>query len=604
MKEIQEFIDGLNTQYLKLHKNYETQFWTLYMGDKTVGKKKEKALEALDNFRSDRRLRDKTFGLIKKSNKNLQARLQTWVDFFDQYQMSEEAKILKNEISVLETLIENKRSTREEGYINPTTNKFVKASTLKMRTLMQTHPDEMIRKACYEAREKLAYDCLQEYTDLVKLRNKFAKLQGYEDFYDYKLQVVDKMTKNELFSLFEDISDKTKGIFVKIRELEKTLAGLRQPWNFGYFMSGDFTKEEDSYFQFDEALDRWGRSYSALGINFNGGKLQLDLLDREGKYNNGFCHWPNLVHFKADKRIAGSANFTCTVVAGQIGSGIIGYNTLFHEGGHAAHFLNVEQKDVCLNHEYAPMTAAWAETHSMFIDTMFDSIEWKRRYAKNQAGEAYPFELFERKVKKLNLLEPMRILSIIFVSTFEREVYELKEPTPEKILKIARKNHKKFYDMKSESLSALNVPHIYAWESSCSYHGYGLAEIALNQWREYFYKKYGYIVDNQNVGKEMKKTWQWGASKSFKESVRLATGKNISSKALIKEITMTPKQSIKEARKRLKRMEAVKEFDKPVDLKAEIKMVHGKKTIATNKNGFAAMMLKYGQWVRQQSAKN
>lgn len=594
-----QFLNQLNEQYVKLHKSYETAFWTLYMGDKSVGEKKNKALIALDNFRGDTKLRQRTLELQAKANPKLKARLQIWIDFFDQYQMSKEAKAIKAKIGQLEILIEKKRSGREEGYQDPSTNKFVVASSLKMRTLIQTHSDEKVRKACFVAREKLALDCLPEYIELIKLRNKFAVVQGYEDFYDYKLRHIDKLTKSELFDLFENITSKTTGHFAKLRELEKKQSGLRQPWNFGYFMSGDFTKEEDPYFQFAEALIRWGRSFQALGIDFQGGKLQLDLLDRTGKYNNGFCHWPELVHFKEGKRIAGAANFTCNVVAGQVGSGMIGYNTLFHEGGHAAHFLNVEQKDVCLNHEYAPMTAAWAETHSMFIDTMFSSIEWKTRYAKNSVGEAYPFELFARKERKLGLLKPMRILSIVFVATFEKEVYELKNPTVDKIIKLAKKNYRRFYDMKTDSLQALNVPHIYAWESSCSYHGYGLAEIALSQWREYFYQKYGYIVDNPKVGREMKKTWQWGAGKNFKDSIALATGKKLSSQALIKEINLSPEQTIKQSKARLDKMKKVKESKQSVDLKAEIRMVHGKQTIATNKVSFEMMAKKYGAWVRK-----
>lgn len=604
MSAILKFLEDINSQYVKLHKNYEDLFWTLYIGDKTLGDKKDKALTALDNFKSNEQLLKTAKDLQAKANPKLKARLQTWVDFFNQYQMPKEAKEIKQAIATLETKIEKKRSGRIEGYVEPDTKKFITASSLKMRTMIQTHPEEKVRKACYQAREEMALDCLDEYVELVNLRNKFAKTLGYQDFYDYKLMSIDKMTKEELFSLFEEIYNKTTSQFTEIRKLEKTQPGLRQPWNFGYLMSGDFTKEEDQYFQFDQAITRWGRSFAALGIDFHNGKIKLDLLDRKGKWNNGFCHWPDLVHFKNGKRIPGSANFTCNVVAGQVGSGVSGYQTLFHEGGHAAHFLNVEQKDVCLNHEYAPMTAAWAETQSMFIDTMFDSIEWRQRYAKNEAGEVYPSELFERKVKKMNLLNPLRIKSIMFVCTFEREVYELKTVTKDKILKIARKNHLKFFDLKEASLLALNVPHVYSWESSCAYHGYGLAEIALTQWREYFYKKYGYIVDNPMVGKEMRETWKWGASKDFKESIRLATGQTLSSKAYIKELTMTPKQVIKQAKERLHRMESVKEFKKTVNLKAEIKMVHAGKTIADNKKDFDTMAEKYGKWVKKMEEVN
>lgn len=603
MSNSQKFLDELNHSFLKLHKNYEELFWTLYMGDKSVGPKKDEALKAFDAFRSNKSLHDQAVTLQTKSTPALKKRLQIWIDFFDQYQMSDSAKEIKAQIASLETQIEKKRSSRTEGYIDPHTKKFTSASSIEMRTMTRTNPDEKIRKACYQAREEMALDCLEEYVSLVKLRNTFANEMGYEDFYDYKLRSNDKMTKDELFGLFEDISKKATGHFDKIRDLEKEKPGLRHQWNLSYMMAGDFTKEEDQYFQFDQALFRWGRSYSALGIDFKGGKLKLDLLDRKGKWNNGFCHWPDLVHFEKGKRVAGSSNFTCNVVAGQIGSGVVGLNTLFHEGGHAAHFLNVEQKEVCLNHEYAPMSVAWAETQSMFIDTLFDSIEWRQRYAKNEAGENYPFELFARKEQKLSIFKPSHMLSIIFVCTFEKEVYELKNPTSEKILKIAKKNNRKFFDMREDSLFALNIPHIYAWESSCAYHGYGLAEIALSQWREYFYKKYGYIVDNPKIGKEMKTTWQWGASLNFNESIKKATGKKLSSSAFIKVMTMSPEKTIKQAKLRLERMKSVKEYTKAVNLKADIKMVHGDEVIADNKKSFDLMAQKYSKWVKKMATK-
>ena len=43
----------------------------------------------------------------------------------------------------------------------------------------------------------------------------------------------------------------------------------------------------------EKALENWGRSFSKLGIDYQGATMTLDLLDRKGKYSNGFCHWPH-----------------------------------------------------------------------------------------------------------------------------------------------------------------------------------------------------------------------------------------------------------------------------------------------------------------------
>lgn len=603
MKKTEQFLEQLNSEYYQVHKTAEELFWTSAMGDHSVDQKKEVANTARELFRNNPEYLQQCEEMYKTADKKNQERLKIWIYYFRLHQVPKEVFDIKRKIDKLESTVMRKKSTRKEGYIDPYTNKFVTASNVKMRSMIGTNPDEKIRKACFDAGEKLAHDYLNEYLQMIQLRNQFAKTLGYDDFYDYKVRHEDGMTKDELFGLFDDVYQKTKYAFTDIRKLEKTMPGLRKPWNFGYMLTGDFTHEADPYFQFENALMYWGQSFAALGIDFQGGSMQLDLLDRKGKYNNGFCHWPDVVHYEKGKRISGTSNFTCNVVPGQVGSGTEGMATLFHEGGHAAHFMNVSEREIILNQESAPMTAAWAEVHSMFLEAIFSSVEWRTRYAHNAQGNAYPFDLFERRTRKLHPLRPTRMHSIIFVANLERELYETRNLTTDKIIKIVKKNFRKYFDRSIDSLFVLNIVHIYSFENSASYHGYGLAELAVYQWRDYFYKKYGYIVDNPNIGKEMQQVWKFGSRYTYKEFVKMMTGKKISADAYLQDTTLPVEKILKQSQKKIKKLESIKRFTKPVNLNTRISMVHGKMEVANNKKSFEHMAEQYKKWLQSQVKK-
>lgn len=599
---VQQLLTWLNTEYTRLHQRFEETWWLVRMGDHGLEQAQNETEKARDLFRSDagnlKRVREALAlpGLTESERE----RLDIWEHFFELYQTPSKLTPLRDRIAALEGDVAKKLTTRKEGYIDPQTSQFVEASKVKMQMIRRINADEAVRRACFNALEKLSLDAVDEYVRLVAMRNEFASALGFEDFYAYRLRISEGMTKDDVFGIFNEIHERTKHVFADLRELERTKPGLRKPWNFGYMMAGSFTLEEDPYYDFSEALMRWGRSFSALGVTFKGGQLQLDLLDRKGKYNNGFCHYPTIVNFNNGKRNSGAANFTCNVVYGQPGAGSQGMDTLFHEGGHAADRLCSEQTEVCLNTEWPPASIAWAETHSQFLDTMYSSIEWRTRYAKDKDGNPYPFELFERKARRVRILAPMILHHIMAVSEFEKRVYEEPELTAEKVILIAVEMSRKYTDYSEDSLWILSVPHIYDWESSAYYHSYGLAILALQQWRKYFYDKYDYVVDNPNVGREMINVWELASAKLFPEFVELVTGQKLSPEAFLEEVTMDIDLYIARAKQRVEKMKTVPEHTGPVNLNANIRMVHGKEVIADNSISFEDMAERYRTWLNTQ----
>lgn len=115
------------------------------------------------------------------------------------------------------------------------------------------------------------------------------------------------------------------------------------------------------------------RTFAALGISYSGAEAKLDLLDRAGKYSNGFCHWPQPVYRKADGTfVTSKTDFTSLAVPSDKGSGFTALTTLMHEGGHAAHYANIDQASPFCSQERPPFSVALAEVS--FLLFVFKSL--------------------------------------------------------------------------------------------------------------------------------------------------------------------------------------------------------------------------------------
>jgi hypothetical protein len=192
---------------------------------------------------------------------------------------------------------------------------------------------------------------------------------------------------------------------------------------------------------------------------------------------------------------------------------------------------------------------------------------------------------------------------MLAVPFFEKRLYELptEDVTPEKVLTLAADIEVEIQGGRA-GRPMMSVPHILADESAAYYHGYVLAEMSVHQTRKHFMDKYGFIVDNERVGTDLKEVyWRPGNSAKFLDLVRTLTGSALTSGPWVEKLEEDMEEVIAAAKKDYD--VAVREGPKypqgsSVDLEMRVLLVHGDDIIAdSNTAGLAAACTQYKAWV-------
>jgi Peptidase family M3 len=619
MTTLSSYLHDLQTLHLTLHSRKEDLFWAAKMGLSGAAAQAQAELAAaeieLNRFLQDpsrlRRLRELAGSAGAAPSPLEQRILSGWIALFEAHAIdSEEGRALSEEIVDLEQRLQTQRATMQLGYTDPHTGRFERASSVKLALMARTDPDEARRRAAFEGLRSIETFVLEHgFLDIVRKRNQLGRLLGFEDFYDWRVAVVERTRKRTLFALLDDLLARTAE---RARHELDSFARAHgssalEPYNFGYLRTGSLTRRLDPYFGFGPALRRWCASFAALGVRYQGATLTLDLLDRPGKYENGFMHGPGLGFIDGHTRRAARINFTSNAIVGQSGSGLRGLETLFHEGGHAAHFSNITAPASCFAHEFAPTSVAYAETQSMFMDSLIGDADWRVRYAKTLEGESMPWELIADSIREEQPFKGWNVRAMLTIPLAERALYELPDHQldGEHVLAMFRRIEADSQGLVAGQRPVLAVPHLLAGESSAYYHGYVLAEMALHQIRAYFEGRDGYLTDNPRVGPELAQAcWAPGNEVTFDDSIRRLVGSGLSADALVASCNRSVDAALAQAKPQVERALAVEPAAQPaLDLDAHLRVVHGAELIAdTTTQGYEGACAAFERWIAQLQA--
>ncbi len=606
------FFDSLNLEYVAVHQAKEELFWTTYMGTSSDDEGFTRAELAFKDFVSSpdrltatRAQVAQVEALPASAERDLVLHgLRGWQALFEANAIeSDEGRQLMHALVDAEAALFAKRRTFVPTHVNER-GEVEDATLASLATNLATNPVEDRRRSSFDAFRGIEQWALDNgFLDLVRLRNRFARALGYPNFFDMKLRKNERMTTGDLFAILDDFIHRTDTANAR------TLADLRAqhgetavlPWNLRFFTTGDIVRRMDPYLTFAPALRRWVESFRRLGIGFRGATLQLDLLDRPGKYQNGFCHSP--VPAWVNERgewTPGHINFTSEAKPDQVGSGTRAIATLFHEGGHAAHFANVVQQAPCFSQEYAPTSMAYAETQSMFCDSLLDDADWLRRYACDADGHPMPEEVIRARVASLQPMLAFEKRMLAVVPAFESALYQMADDalTPHAVLALARQTERRVLGMESPR-PLLAIPHLLNQESAAAYQGYLLAEMAVAQTRAFFLERDGYLTDNPAIGPTLSTHyWEPGNSIDHDTMLRALTGEGFTARHLADECNKSVDEawaeataSMQAAAARPPRTGALPSLD------AHIRIVHGDEVLADSTEGEEAMCTRFEAWV-------
>ncbi|MBT4521090.1 MAG: peptidase M3 [Halieaceae bacterium] len=597
-----EYFQKLNSDYLALAQPFEELFWTTFMGTSEDHDGRVAAETALNTFKANPARISELIAQITQleqeenspENSALLHGLRGWLQFFEVNAIkSATARDMTGQLLQDDSDLFEKRKKLVLHFANEQ-GEQVEASTLVLSTNLLSEDSEAVRKSSHDALLELeGFVVRNGLIEAIKHRNAYARAQGYRNFFDYKVNKEERMTPEQLFEILDEFEHQTRDAQMQATDslIEKHGEHATQPHNLKYYMRGDTTREMDPYLPFSKSLQRWVESFGRMGVQFRDATLTLDLLDRKGKYENGFMHAPQVAWYKNNDWSPAVINFTSNANPDQVGSGNDGLNTLFHEGGHAAHFSNITQNAPCFSQEFPPTSMSYAETQSMFFDSMLSDADWLKLYAKNTKGEAVPDKLIHKSIEATQPFFANGERGILVVPYYEWNIYSLPEEelSAERLIELARHWEKKILGVNCAARPLLSIPHLLDKDAACSYQGYLLANMAVYQTRAWFLREYGYLTDNPHIGNMLAQHyWAPGNSISHNDTLLSLTGEGFTGKYLAAHCNRSVAEAWQEAQTSM--ASALARIPPPVQpLQAAIQTVHGEELLASNSESDTAM---------------
>ncbi|PQV50071.1 M3 family metallopeptidase [Paraburkholderia sp. BL21I4N1] len=611
MQNARAFFDELNQHYLQLLRTEGELYWATHTGQsnehEALGaaslRRKMYAADAARLARCREYLSVLDAAAASPERDALVSGLRGWVAVFEANAIgTDRAAALLSELTERDVDLYARRQAYTMNHIGAE-GRRENASPAALRSNLASNPDASSRQSSHEALHGLERWVVENgFVDIVGKRNELARELGYRNFFDYRLQMNSGMTPEQLFEIFDGFESSTRDAHQQSLHRLVSEHGEQAllPRNLMYLMRGGDSQRHEAYFPFGKALERWAESFRRMGVSYRGARLEIDLLDRQGKFPTGFCIAPT-PGYRDDTHgwMPADVRFTSTARPQQAGAGLQGLNVLFHEAGHAAHYANVTRNSPCFAQEFAPSSPALLEAQAKFFDALPADPCWLRRYAMDAAGKPMPEEAIRARVEARQAFLAYSERRDLVPTYFEWALYNMDDAqrTPDSILELARSVTKRILGIAGHTNYVLATPHPIYHDIAVYYHGYLLARMAAAQTRAYLIQSLGYIVDNPAVGPLLAEHyWAPGNSATLDQTLFALTGETLNVSYLAAECNRSAADAWQQSQEAFRRSEQATPSLQRGDLDASISIVHGAQRIASNDESLSALYAEFEAW--------
>jgi len=328
------FLMQTNEQLSSKYKTMMGSLWNVMTtGDSVWAERCEDAEQGYQEFLSAVSMKEQTDSLLRLPDNELAA------------QSRRQLEILNNEMLELRTSEELRRNIRalwNELHYTISTYRAeveqIKLSENEVLRLLTTLTDESKRKKVWLEAMKLGQEVAPKLIKLVELRNRVARQNGYDNYYDLKM-ASQEMQPETIERLIRDLRQGLDSSYKLVKaELDETISDRYQipvsqirSWHYNHPFLQSYRSEEDLYdsWEWKEELPQLVEWFAEQGFDLTNVMAQADLTAKTGKSQANCC-----LHIDR----AGDIRISCNLA-----SGAEALSVLMHELGHACYELGIQE---------------------------------------------------------------------------------------------------------------------------------------------------------------------------------------------------------------------------------------------------------------------